>query len=391
MAGSSARRLVAVLVIASSTVGVLAATASAVTRPRTGPSADRAAHRYFDVRDATRAAVARRGAQSARPASARSLAARRDLRNRFGRQSHLQVDAITGTPRSFQRLDGVLAAPSAGSAASVAMRYARANAAALGLSDADFGTLASTPAVRTSRTGITTVRWRQSFEGIPTYDNGLRVNLGRGNSIVSVQGAPVHDLSVGSVVPQLSAQQAMAALQRNVRTSRDVSVTSRSSSARRTTTFSTGDEAKLVLFQLASGTRLAWSLTYRARSDAWYEAVVDAATGRVLHRGNLTKFVVNVDVFDNYPGAANGGTPQTRDIEPYLDAGQTQILSGPFARTYLDVNDDNRPNAGEEVAPQVYAFNDFTGTVGAAGFCEPTAQCSWDPRNTTSPSTTTTF
>jgi Zn-dependent metalloprotease len=384
MSGLSARRLLAVLVIASSVVAVVGASASAITRPRTGQSANRSLHRYFDVRDATRTAVARSGAESARPASRSSLAARRLLRNRFGRQTHLEVDPITGTPRSFQRLDGVLAGPASGSSASVAMRYARANADALGLSDADFDSFASTPDVRTSRSGLTTIRWRQYFQGIPTYDNGLRVNLGRGNRIVSVQGAPVHGLRVDSVVPRVSAEQAMAALQRNVGVSRDLSVASRSSGARGTTRFSTGDEAKLVLFQVASGTRLAWSLTYKARSDAWIEAVVDATTGRVLHRANLTKFAVNVDVFDNYPGAATGGTLTTRDIEPYLDAGQTQILSGPFARTYLDTNDDNRPNSGEEVTPTQYPFTDFTATVGAAGFCETTAQCSWNPAVRTS-------
>jgi extracellular elastinolytic metalloproteinase len=381
VSGSFVRRPLAALAIALCSAAVLPATASAIVRPRTGPSADRSLQRYFDVRDATRTSVARAGAQSAQPASGRWLVARRSLRNRFGRESHLQLDAITGTPRSFQRLDGVLAGPASGSPAAVAMRYARANAAALGLSDADFDTLASTPEVRTSRTGITTVRWRQSFAGIPTYDNGLRVNLGRGNRVVSVQGAPVHDLHVSSVVPRLSAEQAMATLQRNVGVTRDLRVTSRSPGARRATSFSSGDEAKLVLFQLASGTRLAWSMTYRARSDAWIQAVVDATTGRVLRRANLTKFAVNVRVFDNYPGAPVGGTQTTFDMTPYLDSGQTQTLSGPFARTYLDVNDDNRPNAGEEVAPQPQTFQDFTATVGAAGFCEATAKCSWDPRN----------
>ena len=50
--------------------------------------------------------------------------------------------------------------------------------------------------MRRTRSGITTVRWRQSVDGVPTYDNGLRVNLGRGNRVLSVQGSPVHDLSV---------------------------------------------------------------------------------------------------------------------------------------------------------------------------------------------------
>jgi hypothetical protein len=363
-------------VVALSAAALTAAPASAVTRPR---GADAASQRYIDVRDAASSALARSGRQSVQRQSARSIAARQRLRNELGRQAHLQLDPITGTARSFQRLDGVLAGPSSGSPASVAMRYARANASALGLSDADFGTLGSTPAVRTTRSGITTVRWRQYLDGVPTYDNGLRVNLGRGNRVVSVQGAPVHNLRVSSLVPRLSAEQAMAALQRNVGIARDLSVTSRSSGARRTTRFSSGDEAQLVLFQVASGTRLAWSLSYRARSDAAYTAVIDAATGRVLRRGNLTKFAVPTTVFNNYPGAPVGGTKVPFDMTPYLDAGQTQTLSGPFARTYLDVNDDNRPNAGEEVAPAVYPFTDFTATVGAAGFCEPTAQCSWNP------------
>ena len=154
-------------------------------------AADRAAQRYIDVRDATRASVARRGAQSARPASARSQAAHTSLRNQFGRQSHLQVDAITGTPRSFQRLDGALTGPDAGSPASVAMRYARTNAAALGLSDADFSTLASSP--RCARAGRASPRCAgasTSTASRPTT-TACGSTSGAATACVSVQGAPV--------------------------------------------------------------------------------------------------------------------------------------------------------------------------------------------------------
>ena len=40
----------------------------------------------------------------------------------------------------------------------------------------------------------------------------------------------------------------------------------------------------------AGGARLAWHLTYQATSVAYYDAVVDATTGAVLYRQNLTKF-----------------------------------------------------------------------------------------------------
>ena len=127
-------------------------------------------------------------------------------------------------------------------------------------------------------------------------------------------------------------------------------------------------------------TRLAWSITYRASSTAWYAAVVDATSGAVLRRANLVKHAAPVTVFEHYPGAPRGGTQQARDLETlgYVDPGAT-TLTGPFARTYLDINDTNTADAGEEVAPASHTFQDFTATVGADGFCAAATKCAWDP------------
>ena len=134
---------------------------------------------------------------------------------------------------------------------------------------------------------------------------------------------------------------------RQVGVRRDVSVRSAGSDARRSTTFSNGDIARLVLFHGASGTRLAWHLTYKASSQARYDAIVDAASGAVLRRANMVKNV-NATVFENYPGDVNGGTQQTVNIDAYVTSGAT-ILDGPFARTWLDLNDDNLATPAEEV------------------------------------------
>ena len=71
------------------------------------------------------------------------------------------------------------------------------------------------------------------------------------------------------------------------------------------------------------------------------------------------------------------------DLDPYVDDGAS-TLTGPFARTYLDLNDDNAPNPLEEVDPGAgpYAFTPFD--AGADDFCEPDALCGWDPDNRTS-------
>src|SRR4029079_13568314 len=142
---------------------------------------------------------------------------------------------------------------------------------------------------------------------------------------------------------------------------------------------STGDRARLVLFH-GRGTRLAWSVTYRASSTAWYYAVVDARTGELLRRTNLVANAAPVTVFENHPGAANGGTQQPRDLETlgYVPAGAT-TLSVSFAHTYLDINDSDTVNAGENVAPGVYPFQSFNATVGADGVCTASTLCSRDP------------
>ena len=93
------------------------------------------------------------------------------------------------------RLDGALSAPAAGDAEDVALRYVRANLPALGLDEGDLDTLRA-PSTSTAG-GVTTVRWRQAVDGIPAADSELRVNVTRDGRVLSVLGAPAHDLDAG--------------------------------------------------------------------------------------------------------------------------------------------------------------------------------------------------
>ena len=372
-AGACTRWRLVIAILGTALLAALPASAfgTAHSSAAANPIADRAGQVY-DSRSSERADV--RGAVDAsRSAGSQVRSARaRELR-RVGTGAKLQLDALTGTPRSFQNLSGTLSGSTGGSPASVALGFARSHAAVLGLSSADLDALGA-PKVVTSPSGISSVRFSQSYSGIPAYDNDLRINLDRVNRVLSVTGSPVHGLSVASVSPKLSASQALSALARNVRVTRDVSVKSTGVDARRTTRFSTGDTARLVLFHGASGTRLAWHLTYDASSLAQYDAVIDATTGAILRRANMVQNV-NASVFENYPGDVNGGTQQTVSIDPYLLTG-APVLSGPFARTFLDLDDNDAPGAGEEVTPGPYAF---TPATAPNGFCLPTKLCGWDP------------
>ena len=61
-------------------------------------------------------------------------------------------------------------------------------------------------------------------------------------------------------------------------------------------TFANGDFARLVLFGAANGPRLAWHVLYRANSRAMYDAVVDATSGAILYRQNLTKLDYSISL-----------------------------------------------------------------------------------------------
>jgi extracellular elastinolytic metalloproteinase len=201
--------------------------------------------------------------------------------------------------------------------------------------------------------------------------------------VISVAGAPRHDLTVASAHPSLSGAEALARLQRDVGVERALPVRSGPTGARRTTRFEGGDFARLVLFETANGVKLAWHVTYRAGSTALYDAVVDASTGEILYRQNLTKAAAAADVYPNHPGAS---AAQTVDLEDYgLKPGAT-VLDGKWARQWSDVDDDDVIDASEETLPSagtdfVYPFTAFSGANPGCPAAEP---CAWDPATRTS-------
>ena len=178
--------------------------------------------------------------------------------------------------------------------------------------------------------------------------------------------------------PALSGEEAYAALQRNVGVQRDVRVRSSPTGARRETTFANGDFARLVLFGGANGATLAWNVTYRATSSALYHGVVDATSGAVLYRANLTKAAANAEIYPNHPGASPA---ETVDLEDFgLPAGST-TLDGDWSRQWADLDDDNTPDPAEETPPSagtdfIYPFTPFsTGDPD----CPANEPCAWDP------------
>ncbi len=142
--------------------------------------------------------------------------------------------------------------------------------------------------------------------------------------------------------------------------------------------FANGDFARLVLFGGANGARLAWHVLYRANSRAMYDAVVDANSGAILYRQNLSKDAANADIYTNHPGAAPA---ETVDLEDFgLPPGST-TLDGAFSHAWSDINDDNTAQPTEEIPPSsgtdfVYPFTDFNAAHPSG--CSASLPCAWD-------------
>ena len=289
----------------------------------------------------------------------------------------LSIDPLTGTPRQLLRTDGALSEPRGGARSDIALDFVRANREAIGLDAADLAGLDQHRTVRGSR-GVTVVHFRQLYKGIPAFDNDLRVAIDRAGRVTSVAGSPRHGLSVESVAPKLDGEQAYAALQRNVDVEKNVRVKSVGSGARQETTFANGDFARLVLFGGAGGAKLAWHVLYRATSTAMYDAVVDAQSGAVLYRQNLTKSVANAEVYPNHPGASD---TETVDLETLGLPAATNVLDGDYSRQYADIDDDDVADPAEETPPSagtnfIYPFTPFqTGTPE----CPADQPCAWNP------------
>jgi extracellular elastinolytic metalloproteinase len=282
----------------------------------------------------------------------------------------LPAAAGAAPSRVHARFDGTLSGPAAGAPETVALGYVRAHRSALGLDAADLDALGA-PDV-TSSGAITQVRWPQEVDGIPAADSELKVNLAADGRVLNVLGEPAHDLDANTT-PLVDAGEAVRAVQASVGAFRPVPRDKGPSGATRAMTYADGTTVELAL----DGRRLVWRVTYRASSTEVYDAFVDARSGGVRRTVNMVKSDTPALVWENFPGAALGGTAISKNLElnGWLAAGATR-LSGPNVHAYSDLDDDDFADATEEIGPSYsIALQTFSP---AGGGCAGGKPCTWN-------------
>jgi hypothetical protein len=380
-----ARRWVGVAAAVVLVAGVLPAVSYAAPGPAKSPakaagSRDADGRRaFYDARQDAAAQPAltnRAAAQKARPAVT-------DLRATLGDQGIVDIDPLTGTPRQVARLDGFLTAATRTPAVTVATGYLKAHADLFGLDAARVDGLKLRQDY-VDIAGTQHLSFQQMVGGVPVFGNGLRADVTKNGQLIQVTGAPVAALPESLGVARLTAAQAHDDAVRDAGAATRTpaaKVRAQSATPDRATTFTTGDKAQLVAFQTPGGTRLGWqTITLRPG----YLHVVDAVTGRVLYRQSLVQRENAPDalVWTNYPGAPKGGKQKLTSLAPWVPANATN-LTGNSSHVFLDLNDNDVADPGEEVGPSApghfkYPLVDFTAQDG--GVCSAQFRCTWDPK-----------
>ena len=252
-------------------------------------------------------------------------AAQRDavaaLLSRAGAGTRVTWDHRFGTPRTILNTKGYLSGPSAGAAVDVARAWVNDNRAALGLSAGDVQALAVTRDHALPGTGTHVIDFQQVVAGVQTVAGGRLIVAVTGNGRVLSYAGDVAR-SPGRPGRRVRAQPAQALAKVAASLAPGVAFTpSPSGTQAGYDVFARGPFAAVqrvgkAAFLQAGAARPAYRVLFVPKLDEGYDVVVDAGTGAVLSRRSLVAHESEGSVYENFPGAPQGGTQVTKSFGP---------------------------------------------------------------------------
>ena len=291
------------------------------------------------------------------------------------------------------RSDGLLTGPSSRPPQEIVLDYVGAHEEVFGLDEGDIGNLE--PVARSvSPDGIVHLRFNQVLAGILSFDSGIDGHLTADGRLINVSGAPVPGARLPDADPALGARAGLREAREAIDGTGSLPATTEvSATPAQTTTFAGGERAVLRWSETADGPRLAWSVI--ADSGDSYDVLIDAESGALLRRQNLTSDLGQARYFGADPMRTPNPTEITMPPEWYDDNAGGTRLWGQYSRTYIDPYDDD-PEPGEEEGGELiqvpasggapaapdWLYTQSTNFPGATP-CPPTG-CTWNSTNSES-------
>lgn len=281
------------------------------------------------------------------PVPADTRAARVDLAGDLGPLGEVRVDRKSGGVAYVGRSDRLLTAPSSHSPQEIVLDYVRAHDDVFGLDERDIANL-ELVARSVSPDGIVHLRFNQVLDGILSFDSGIDGHVTADGRLINVSGAPVPGARLSDTDPALGARAGLRAAREAVDGAESLpAATDVSAKPEQTTTFAGGERAVLRWSATADGPRLAWSVIADDGGERFYDVLVDAESGALLRRQDLTSDLGEARYF----GADPLQTPDPIEITMppawYDDNAGGTRLWGQYARTYIDGGNQS-PAPGEE-------------------------------------------
>ncbi len=224
-------------------------------------------------------------------------------------------DARFATPRTLTPAIGkTLSGPQSGTAVSVARSWLNAHRDMLGLSSAEIGALQQRRDHVLPGTGTHVVQFTQTFDGLAAARGGsLGLAVTKDGSVLSYTGETIRgsgvagsfELSPASALQGVAAKvagvSAFTATKTGTKAGYDVFARG---------PFAASSYVKKVAFPTSDGARAAYSVLFIEKLDEGHQVVVDAETGKQLYKSSLVQTDSGGTVYDNYPGAPQGGEPR---------------------------------------------------------------------------------
>jgi subtilisin-like proprotein convertase family protein len=281
------------------------------------------------------------------PVPADTRAARADLADDLGPLGEVRVDRKSGAVAYVGRSDGLLTAPSAHSPQEIVLDYVRAHDEVFGLDQRDIGNL-KLLARSVSPDGIVHLRFNQVLDGILSFDSGIDGHVTADGRLINVSGAPVPGARLPDADPTLGARTGLREAREAVDGAGSLPATTKvSAEPERTTSFASGERAVLRWSATAEGPQLTWSVIADGGGDRLYEVLVDAESGILLRRQDLTSDLGQARYFGADPLQTPNPIQITMPPAWYDDNAGGTRLWGQYARTYIDGLNES-PAPGEE-------------------------------------------
>lgn len=339
--------------------------------------------------------VDRRAAERA-PVPASTRAARVALADELGPLGEVRVDRKSGGVSYVGRSDGLLTGPSTLPPQQIVLDYVRAQEAVFGLDERDIANL-KLVARSVSPDGIVHLRFNQVLDGILSFDSGIDGHVTADGRLINVSGAPIPGARLPDTDPTLDARAGLREAREavdgtgNLPATADVSATPAQS-----TTFASGERAVLRWSATADGPQLAWSLIADGGGDRSYDVLIDAESGALLRRQDLTSDLGQAQYFGVDPLQTPNPIQITMPPAWYdEDAGGTRLW-GQYARTYIDGFSESPAPGAEEGGERIqipassgapaapdWLYEQSTNFPGAKP-CPPSG-CTWNNTDEESP------